>query len=262
MLVNTKLTILLFTGIVSWEWTRTGDSAKLAADITNTRTAHPHLAKLEEGVYTFNLKVTDAKEQTSEDTVTVYVQQPTNQPPKANAGDDQEISLPKNFIILDGSKSTDDQGITKYTWTQASGPNDALILQKNQTLPQANATGLTKGDYVFSLTVEDEAKNTNTAELTIHVKQDENQAPVAKAGAPKVVVLPKRVVVLDGSGSYDDLKIAKWEWTRLPNSLAAGKIVGDSASNPSLLLVDLVPGEYRFQLEVSKIHIITPNLLH
>ena len=82
MLVNTKLTILLFTGIVSWEWTRTGDSAKLAADITNTRTAHPHLAKLEEGVYTFNLKVTDAKEQTSEDTVTVYVQQPTNQPPK------------------------------------------------------------------------------------------------------------------------------------------------------------------------------------
>ena len=244
--------MLLFTGILSWEWTRTGDSAKLAADTTNTRTAHPHLANLEEGVYTLSLKVTDVKGQSSEDTVTIYVQPPTNEPPDANAGEDQEISLPQNFIVLDGSKSKDDQGIIKYIWTQVSGPNDALILQKNQTLPHGNATGLTKGEYVFSLSVEDEAKNTDTDQVNVHVKQDENQAPVANAGDPKVVALPKSVVVLDGSRSTDDLKIAEWKWSRLPNSLAAGKIVGDSASNPSLLLVDLVPGEYMFQLEVGK----------
>ena len=239
-----------YTGIVSWEWTRSGDSDRLPADITNTRTSHAHLANLEEGTYTFQLKVTDSKDQSSEDTVTIYVQSPKNQPPTANAGQDQEISLPQNFIILDGSKSTDDQKITKYTWTQVSGPNDALILQKNETLPQSNATGLTKGDYVFSLTVEDDAKNTNTAEVKVQVKQDTNQAPVANAGEVKKVQLPKSVFILDGSKSSDDLKIAKWKWSRLPNSLAAGQIVGDSASNPSLLLVDLVPGEYQFQLEV------------
>ena len=127
-LTEEVLIALLFIGIVSWEWTRSGDSAKLAADTTNTRTAHPHLAKLEEGVYTFTLKVTDIKGQSSEDTVNVYVQKPSNQPPTANAGGDQEISLPQNWIILDGSKSKDDLGIRKYTWTQVKGPNDALIL--------------------------------------------------------------------------------------------------------------------------------------
>ena len=196
------------------------------------------------------MKVTDSKDQSSEDDVTIYVQPPKNQAPTADAGEDKEISLPKTFIVLDGSESTDDQKILKYTWTQVSGPNDALILQKNESFSQANATGLTKGDYVFSLTVEDDVQNTNSDEVTVHVKQDENQAPIANAGEVKKVHLPKSVFILDGSKSSDDLKIDKWEWSRLPNSLAAGKIVGDSASNPSLLLVDLIPGVYQFQLEV------------
>jgi hypothetical protein len=240
---------MMYTGIVSYEWTRSGESV-LPADITNTRTEHPHLSNLEEGTYTFKLKVTDGKDQISEDTVTIYVQNPKNQPPTANAGSEQDISLPTNFVVLDGSKSTDDQGIIKYNWTQVSGPNDALILQANETLPNANATGLTKGDYVFSLTVEDDKQNTNTAQVNVHVRQDTNQAPVANAGEVKKVHLPKSVFILDGSKSTDDLKIAEWKWSRLSNSLAAGKIVGDSASNPSLLLVDLVPGDYQFELEV------------
>ena len=199
----------------------------------------------------FKLKVTDIKEQSSEDTVTIYVQPPRNQPPKANAGSDSEISLPQNFFVLDGTQSSDDQGIIKYTWSQVSGPNDALILPvKNESFPRWNATGLTKGDYVFSLTVEDGAENKDSAQMTLVVKQDENQAPVANAGGIKTYHLPKSVFILDGSKSSDDLKIAKWKWSRSSSSLAAGKIVGDSASNPSLLLVDLVPGNYQFQLEV------------
>ena len=96
----------------------------------------------------------------------------------------------------------------------------------------------------------DNVPNTNTAQVNVHVRQDTNEAPVANAGSPKKVNLPKSVFILDGSKSTDDLKIAKWKWSRLPNSLAAGNIVGDSASNPSLLLVDLVSGVYQFQLEV------------
>ena len=199
----------------------------------------------------FKLKVTDVKDQSSEDSVTIYVQPPRNQPPTANAGSDTEISLPQNFFVLDGSKSADDQGVIKYTWAQVSGPNDALILPiKNESFPRANATGLTKGEYIFSLTVVDGAQNKDMAQITLLVKQDENQAPVANAGGMKNVQLPKSVFILDGSKSSDDLKIAKWEWSRSSSSLAAGKIVGDSASNPSLLLVDLVPGDYQFQLEV------------
>ena len=47
-------------GIVSWEWTRKvlPDSEKeLAADTANMRTAQPTISNLEEGTYTFILKV-------------------------------------------------------------------------------------------------------------------------------------------------------------------------------------------------------------
>ncbi len=46
-------------GITSWEWTRKQVEGvkELAADSTDMRTAHPHLSKLEEGTYTFILKV-------------------------------------------------------------------------------------------------------------------------------------------------------------------------------------------------------------
>ena len=64
------------------------------------------------------------------------------------------------------------------------------------------------------------------------------------------MTLPKSVVVVNGSGSHDDLNIAKYLWTRMPGSLAAGKILGSSNTESALLLVNLVPGLYIFQLQV------------
>ena len=54
----------------------------------------------------------------------------------------------------------------------------------------ANATGLTKGDYKFNLTVFDGAGNNNTASVGVTVKQDTNAAPVARAGPDFTVSLP------------------------------------------------------------------------
>ncbi len=42
----------------------------------------------------------------------------------------------------------------------------------------------------------------------------------------------------------------RWQWTRLKDSLAAGQIVGSSDEESKLMLVDVVPGEYAFQLQV------------
>lgn len=39
-----------------------------------------------------------------------------NQPPVANAGPDVIVHLPNRAAELDGSKSIDDHGITKYIW--------------------------------------------------------------------------------------------------------------------------------------------------
>ena len=65
------------------------------------------------------------------------------------------------------------------------------------------------------------------------------------------VTLPQSVVIVNGSASHDDLRIARWRWTRDPKSLAAGKIVGNSSNTSVLYLVNLVPGVYIFNLKVS-----------
>lgn len=36
----------------------------------------------------------------------------------ANAGEDQILMLPIDIVKLDGSKSSDDKGIVKYSWTR------------------------------------------------------------------------------------------------------------------------------------------------
>ena len=57
-------------------------------------------------VLTFSLlvlaKVIDGKGQSAEDEVNVYVKPPINLPPTAHAGENQEISLPQNWVVLDG----------------------------------------------------------------------------------------------------------------------------------------------------------------
>ena len=40
------------------------------------------------------------------------------------------------------------------------------------------------------------------------------------------------------------------KWTRDPKSLAAGKILGNSSHEPVLYLVNLVPGQYIFNLKI------------
>ncbi len=237
-------------GIVQWEWTRSGET-NLAADSKDTRTSHPHLSNLEEGTYTYNLKVTDAKGQTNEDEVTIYVQPPKNQPPSANAGKDRGISLPKNWVILDGSSSSDDFNITSWSWSQVEGPNEANILTPEAG--KTNVTGLTIGSYVFKLTVMDEDKNEDSSQVKITVSQDKNSEPHANAGEDVEVTLPQSVVMINGSTSYDDLRIARWRWTRNPKSLAAGKVIGNSSHEAVLYLVNLVPGVYIFDLKVCQV---------
>ena len=64
------------------------------------------------------------------------------------------------------------------------------------------------------------------------------------------MTLPQNLVVINGSDSSDDLKIAKYKWTRDVKSLAAGKMLGNSSQEAVLYLVNLVPGDYIFNLKV------------
>ncbi len=104
--------------------------------------------------------------------------------------------------------------------------------------------------FRFTLTVRDNLENEDSSSVMVTVTQDSNMSPVARAGADFSLTLPASVAVLNGSASWDDLGVARWRWVRLPESLAAGAVVGETDRRPVLMLVDLVPGRYTWALHV------------
>lgn len=234
--------------IVAWEWTKDASDESKAVDMQNTRTPYLQLSNLEEGMYTFVLKVTDGSNQSSTAKVHVFVKPPTNSPPIAEAGTNSTINLPKNWVELNGSQSKDDIKITSYRWSQVSGPKDATILRNNESI--ANATSLTIGLYEFQLTVFDENNNTASDSTWVKVVQEKNSAPVANAGGDQSITLPVSVIYLNGSKSYDDLNVVNYTWTRDDMSLAAGNIVGNTNNEPVLMITDVAHGRYVFKLTV------------
>ena len=61
-----------------------------------------------------------------------------------------------------------------------------------------------------------------------------------------------------------DLAIERWQWSRDPDSLAVGDIVGNMTSS-RLLLTNLVPGTYSFSLQVRRINdlfVVTSYFVH
>lgn len=79
---------------------------------------------------------------------------------------------------------------------------------------------------------------------------DKNQKPTANAGSDFEVILPRNVVILNGSTSKDDWAIVKWKWTRNEESLATGNIVEKSDESPLLMITDVGIGKYIFNLTV------------
>ena len=238
--------------IVTWEWTKVkaeGES-DLPADISGARSQFLTVSNLVQGQYSFVLKVTDEAGQSDEDDVKVYVKPPTNLPPVVNAGPDQTLSLPLPFLTLDGSKSHDDGNITQITWSLMTAPSGAtapVIERPGEAV--TNVTSLRVGTYSFKLTVEDNSGNTASDLVEVTVTQDTNTPPVANPGPEVKLSLPHNQAVLDGSRSTDDLAVTRWAWTRDPDSLAAGTVIGNMSS-PRLVISDLVAGTYSFNLQV------------
>jgi hypothetical protein len=95
-----------------------------------------------------------------------------NQPPTANAGQDQSILIPSpnspGRTILDGSASADPEGgALTFVWSQETGPSTAIISTPNQA--RTDVAGLMPGDYSFGLKVTDNAGNSSTDTVRVSV---------------------------------------------------------------------------------------------
>lgn len=127
------------------------------------------VSNLKPGLYQFALKVTDNLDSIGRDTVQVRVINPfPNTAPFARAGADQTITLPTNSVTVNGSASSDTDGvITSWHWRQLNGPSQSSIGSPNQT--STTISNLATGIYQFELMVRDDSSALGKDTLNVFV---------------------------------------------------------------------------------------------
>ena len=192
--------------ITAYQWSQV--SGPSTATLTGATTPDLTASEMIVGSYIFRLTVTDDENDTGFDDVVVNVLS-DNEPPIADAGEDQEITLPNNSIVLNGSGTDPDGGsITAYLWTQVSGPNTASL--SGEDTPDLTASDLIEGEYVFRLTVTDDENDTGSDDVTVTVNAD--GMPTAVAEATPLNGDPPLEVSFTGSNSTDDVGITSYFW--------------------------------------------------
>lgn len=176
------------------------------------------------GIYTVRLTLTDDPLRGGADTqaLTVTVNNPA---PTANAGSDQNVTVPHDGnpasntvpVTLDGSASSDPDGDTlTYLWQE-----DDITLGTTATL----TVDLAAGTHVITLTVTDSWGAPGTAQTTVTVAPEPNQAPIANAGTNQTIQTSGAPVTatLNGSGSSDpDNDALTYAWTENGTQIGTG----------------------------------------
>jgi hypothetical protein len=239
--------------IVSFEWSQQSGPSSVINTPNQVQTTVQFQSP---GQYVFALKVTDNKGASAQDTVTITISLPENNPPIANAGPDQDIDFIPTIpvtAVLDGSGSTDGDGtIVGFAWSLQSGPA-AVIVTPNQA--QTSVQFQSPGLYVFVLKVTDDRGANAEDSVTINVVAPQNNPPIAEAGEDQSILVrnpnTQGTVTLDGSRSSDPEGGAlSFSWT------FEGGTMTPTITNPNQVqttVTGLLVGEYKFGLTVTDI---------
>jgi len=219
--------------VVNWTWSITGvgDDLVLYGPVTECSFGSV-------GYYDVLLTVTDAYGNNASASFTVTVSDA--EPPTVVIGEDKEIET-GDTVDLDGSGSTDNVGISKYTWTfvyngidvEKSGPSISYRFDQ-------------EGKYTITLTVEDMAGNSASDSLVVTVVTPfrDTEPPQALAG-DDVTIDQHAKVALDASSSIDNVGITSFSW-----HIAGGDVDTTLDGTSTEFTFDAV-GEYTVTLTVS-----------
>ena len=173
-----------------------------------------------------------------------------NKPPVAIAGPDQVITLPIDSISLDGSTSSDPDGmISEWLWKKISGPASFNII--NAATARTIVKNINAGVYHFELMVRDDGglSAKDTIQFTVTDPSQQNRPPVANAGGDQTITLPTNSVTINGSASTDpDNNITNYQWTKISGPVSFN-ITNQNVMQPQL--INLVQGVYQFELKVT-----------
>lgn len=240
-------------GTISYAWTQTEGTAVTLTNATASTATFTAPIVTAQTTLTFQLTVRDPGNLSSTDTCVVTVTAdppPENQPPTANAGDDQTVTTGVK-VTLSGAGSTDpENGIASYAWSQAQGPavtlSSASAVNPTFTAPSVTApTALT-----FSLTVTDNGglSATDTCVVTVQPSNGSNVPPVANAGLD-MMVLPGTFNNLSGFYSTDsDGSTLSYAWTQTGGPPV---VLSDPTAMDPVFQAPLTPTTLTFQLVVT-----------
>jgi hypothetical protein len=130
-----------------------------------------------------------------------------NDNPIANAGPDQSVDEGMT-VTFNGSGSTDNIGVTNYTWTFTYNGTTRTLYGISHTF-----RFWTVANCTVTLNVTDAAGNWATDTMVVTTgEQADTTAPVASAGTDQQVSAGG-IVTFDGSGSTDKAGIVNYTWT-------------------------------------------------
>ena len=240
--------------IASYSWARTGGTGG-PVTLINANTAQasftPNAMAIgaSDEIYTFTITITDDDGATATDIVTITVQSPFATP-VANAGQDQSVYSGAT-VTLDGLGSTVDRrrNIVSYAWLRTGGTSNVgvTLIDANTALPSfitnTLAIGADNVTHVFTLTVSDDAGETDTDTVTITIVAP-FAAPVADAGEYQSVLSGTKVT-LDGRDSTVDPSrtIRSWSWTRTGGTgIDTVALTDANTARPNFIADTLTPG--------------------
>lgn len=217
-----------------------GSATAAKTNVTNLSTA---------GEYVFELTITDNEGAAATAQVKITVL-PVNKLPVARAGADIIITLPANTAQLDGSASSDEDGtIAAYKWEKVSGPAGGALATGN-AVKTAVSDLSTEGEYIYRLTVTDDAGGIATDQLVIYVKLPPNKPPVARTNGDITVRLPENKATLSAATSSDeDGTITAYAWRKVAGP-EVGTIVNSAAVSTEVTGLD-IEGTYSYELKVT-----------
>ncbi|XP_075866613.1 dyslexia-associated protein KIAA0319 homolog [Microcebus murinus] len=233
------------TKIVSYHWEEI--TGPFIDEKTSADSPVLHLSNLSSGNYTFRLTITDSDGATNSTTAAIVVNNAVDDPPVANAGPNQTITLPQNSITLNGNQSSDDHQIVLYEWSLAPGSEGKEVAMQGVQTPYLHLSAMQEGEYTFQLMVTDSSRQQSTAVAMVTVQPENNRPPVAVAGPDEELVFPVASATLDGSRSSDDHGIVfyHWEHVRGPSAVEMENIDKAIAT-----VTGLQVGTYHFRLTV------------
>lgn len=158
--------------ITSYAWQKL--SGPSSATISDPTLVKFQIDNMTQGVYSFELTVTDAGGLSDKDTIQITINASPNKPPVAKAGPDLQVAynlqtcaIEPPFITLDGRSSYDTDGsIVSYQWSLIAADNNAVVIT-NPNAAVTTVTNLTPGTYQFKLSVTDNLGATSQDTLLV-----------------------------------------------------------------------------------------------